>query len=146
MTHKGPSQQLLETTTTNNIPGTGSSHDETMTLKGQQPQQQDSYSNNDLGGNDSGSEHDAQSICSSQSQTSTPIFLDVDLSSIHSNEHDGGSMECSSAAAAAAALSDQEEIETKETHSSFLVFRLNYLLVTMVIMLSDGLQGKSVAT
>ena len=36
-----------------------------------------------------------------------------------------------------------EEKAPSSSSSSFLVFRLNYLMVTLVIMLSDGLQGKS---
>jgi hypothetical protein len=146
MTHRDPFQPAplkLETARG----GGGSSPEETMALKGQY-----SYSNDDLG--DSASEvssvegehshlkpsleHDAQSLCSSQT---TPLLLDA--LSIHSNDC---SVECSSSADPDAALADKE-VETKkteETPTSFLIFRLNYLLVTLVIMLSDGLQGKSV--
>jgi hypothetical protein len=138
---KGPSQQqaALKLKTT-----PGRSREDIMSLKGQH-----SYSNDYLGDDSSASqvfsiekehrllkpssEHDDKSPCSSQT---TPLPLDVD-SSLHCND-------CSVQGFSSAALSD-EEMETTETPSSFLIFRLNYLLVTMVIMLSDALQGKSLS-
>ena len=38
---------------------------------------------------------------------------------------------------------DLDDEETDSTSSSFLIFRLCYVLVNLVIMLADGLQGKT---
>ena len=38
---------------------------------------------------------------------------------------------------------DLDDEETNSTSSSFLIFRLCYVLVNLVIMLADGLQGKT---
>jgi hypothetical protein len=40
-------------------------------------------------------------------------------------------------------VSDQNDGSPKPTETEFLLFRLNYLLVTTVIKLADGLQGTS---
>lgn len=39
--------------------------------------------------------------------------------------------------------SDSVSSDSPENNSSFLMFRLSYLIVTLVIMLADGLQGKN---
>jgi hypothetical protein len=153
MTHKHPSQPapLIEIETISS-----SSREETIMtpLNGQHTY---SNENDDLGHHAAfgvfsiekehrllkpSSENDTQSPSSSQT---TPSLNDVDVVSIHSTTDCSiDLLECSSSSDPDAALLDPEiETTTTETPTSFLIFRLNYLLVTMVIMLSDGLQGTS---
>ena len=73
--------------------------------------------------------------CASGFSSRKPLSIDVDESSSSISESVTASESTGHLSAEAAELSE-------ETGYSFSLFRLNYLVVTLVIMLADGLQGK----
>ena len=73
--------------------------------------------------------------CASGFSSRKPLSIDVDASSSSVSESVTASESTDHLSAEAAELSE-------ETGYSFSLFRLNYLVVTLVIMLADGLQGK----
>jgi hypothetical protein len=86
-------------------------------------------------------EDDSNSLCLSETMPSLLEELDTSMRS-----GDDSSAECCSYFEHASTSSGDKkaaEETPSSSSSSFLVFRLNYLMVTFVIMLSDGLQGKS---
>ena len=87
-----------------------------------------------------GWDDDSNSLCFSE----TPSLLEEPDTSMRSGD---SSTECCSyferISTSSGDKKSAEERTPSSSSSSFLVFRLNYLMVTLVIMLSDGLQGKS---
>ena len=72
--------------------------------------------------------------CASGFSSRKPLSSDVDA--------EASSVSESVTASESTGHLSTEEAEFSETGYSFSLFRLNYLVVTLVIMLADGLQGK----
>jgi hypothetical protein len=85
---------------------------------------------------------DSNSLCFGET---TPPSLLLETDTPMRSAGDSSAEQCCSYFEHASTSSDVRKAaeEPPSSSSSFLVFRLNYLMVTLVIMLSDGLQGKS---